>query len=110
MSLFERLILPLGIKPANGWVKWRHSGIPDEEGQEREDARDYAEADRHCKVCTVLSGCYFPSMNMPEYPQHSHCDCMLVSISKPTSQIVAFCAIEKFTGYVFIPEKSKGKN
>lgn len=46
---------------------------------------------------------------MPEYPQHPHCDCMLLSISKPTTQTVAFCAIEKFTGYVFIPENSKGK-
>lgn len=109
MSLFEKIFLPIGTKPASGWIKWRHRGIPDEEGKEREDARNDAERNRHCKVCTVLSGCYFPSFNMPKYPQHPHCDCTLSSISKPTSQATAFCAIEKFTEYVFIPENSNGK-
>ena len=109
MSLFEKIILPIGTKPASGWVKWRHRGIPDEEGAERELARNNAELDKHCKVCTVLSGCYFPSFNMPKYPQHEHCDCMLASISNPNSQAVAFCAVEKFSGYVFDPENSDGK-
>lgn len=101
MSLFEKLILPIGTKPASGWIKWRHSDIPDEEGEEREKARDDAEENRHCKVCTVLSGDYFPTFNMPLYPQHQHCDCMLFSISTPTSQAKANCALEKFTEYVF---------
>lgn len=107
MSLFERLLLPIGTKPANGWVKWRHSGIPDEEGRDREDARDDAERNSHCKVCTVLSGDYFPSFNMPPYRQHPHCDCILISVSKPTA--VADCAIGKFTEYIFKPDNSKGK-
>lgn len=101
MNLFERIILPIGTKPTNGRVKWKRSGIPDEEGREREDARNDAERNRHCKVCTVLSGCYFPSVNMPLYPQHPHCDCMHLSISKPTSQAVANCSMNKFTGYLF---------
>lgn len=101
MSFLERLIMPIGTKPASGWVKWRHFGVPDEEGEARERARADAEDNKHCKVCTVLSGDYFPSFNMPLYPQHPHCDCMLLSISKPTSQAVANCALEKFTGYVF---------
>ena len=42
MSLFERLFLPVGEKPKSGWIKWRHSGIPDEEGAAREKARDKA--------------------------------------------------------------------
>lgn len=109
MSIFEKLVLPIGKKSARGWVKWYHKGIPDEEGDAREQARNQAETQRHCKVCTVLSGDYFPSPNMPPYPQHPHCDCMLFSIDKPASQAVASCAIEKFTKYVFLPENSKGK-
>lgn len=61
------------------------------------------------KMREVLSGDYFPSFNMPLYPQHPHCDCMLFSISKPTSQTVASCALEKFIGYIFRQDKSKGK-
>lgn len=46
---------------------------------------------------------------MPKYPQHDHCDCILTSIVKPTSQVEAFCTIDKFSKYAFIPEKSRGK-
>lgn len=106
MSLFERLIMPIGDKPANGWVKWKHSGIPDEEGKYREDAREDAYVNKHCKVCTVLSGDYFPAFNMPQYP---YCDCLLLSISKPNSQIKSYCDIRKFTYYIFVPENSNGK-
>lgn len=109
MSLFGNLILPIGTKPESGWLKWYHAGIPDEEGKIREDAQDDAKSQRHCEICTVLSGCLFPSQNMPLYPQHAHCDCMLFSVSKPTTQAVAYCAAEKFTGYIFIPENSNGK-
>lgn len=109
MGLFEKLILPVGTKPKSGWIKWRHPGIPDEEGKAREQARKEAELSRHCKICTVLSGDYFPSFNMPLYPQHPHCDCMLMSVSKPASQAVASCALGKFTGYVFLPGNSHGK-
>ncbi len=101
MSVFEKLIMPIGTKPTSGWVKWYHSGIPDEEGEARAAARKVAASSRHCKVCTVLSGDYFPSFNMPVYPQHRHCDCMLFSISKLTLQAKANCALEKFTEYVF---------
>lgn len=101
MSLFEKLVLPIGKKPTRGWVKWYHQCIPDEEGKAREEARKVAETNKHCKICTVLSGCYFDSSVMPQYPQHPHCDCMLFTISKSTSQAVASCAIEKFTGYIF---------
>lgn len=109
MSLFERLIMPIGTKPTNGWVKWKHSGIPDEEGKYREDAREDAYVNKHCKVCTVLSGDYFPAFNMPQYPQHPYCDCLLLSISKPNSQIKSYCDIRKFTYYIFVPENSNGK-
>ena len=109
MSFLERLIMPIGTKPSGGWIKWRHSDIPDEEGEAREKARSEAKRQKHCNVCTVLSGDYFPSFNMPHYPQHPHCDCMLLSISKPASQAIANCALAKFTGYVFLSENSKGK-
>lgn len=109
MSDFERVVLLMDKSPASGWVKRYHSGIPDVEGEERKKARTDAVQQNHCEVCTVLSGCYFPSSNMPQYPQHPHCDCLLFSVGRPTRQAVADCAIEKFTGYVFIPEKSKGK-
>lgn len=109
MSLFERLIMPIGKKPASGLVKWKHRDIPDEEGEAREKAKVDAEAKGHCKMCTVLSGCYFPSFNMPKYPQHAFCDCLLFSISKSNSETKAECALEKFTKYIFIPENSAGK-
>lgn len=109
MSLFERLIMPIGTKPTNGWVKWKHSGIPDEEGRNREDARDDAYVNKHCRICTVLSGDYFPAFNMPQYPQHPYCDCLLLSISKPTSQAVANCPLGKFTDYIFKSDNSNGK-
>lgn len=109
MSLFERLIMPIGTKPTNGWVKWKHSGIPDDVGVAREKARADAAKMRHCKVCTVLSGDYFPAFNMPQYPQHPYCDCLLLSISKPSSQAVANCPLGKFTDYVFKSDNSNGK-
>lgn len=46
---------------------------------------------------------------MPHYPHYPHCDCMLLSISKPASQAIANCSLAKFTGYVFLSENSKGK-
>lgn len=107
MSLFEKIILPIGTKPAGGWVKWKHLGIPDEESEEREKARKDAKLQKHCEVCTVLSGDYFPSFNMPLYKQHPHCDCMLLSISKPIAQANSYCDIRKFTEYIFA-EKYKG--
>lgn len=109
MSLFERLVLPIGTKPKSGWIKWRHLGIPDEEGEEREKARDDLETNRHCKICTALSGDYFPSFNMPLYPQHPFCDCMLMAISKPVTEIFAYCSLGKFTDYIFKRSNSKGK-
>ncbi len=109
MSLFEKLVLPFGTKPASGWVKWYHKGVPDVEGKEREGARKVAETNRHCKICTVLSGDYFPSINIPKYPQHPYCDCKLFSIVKPNLQAFAKCALQKFEGYIFKSDKSKGK-
>lgn len=44
MSFLERLIMPIGTKPSGGWIKWRHSDIPDEEGEAREKARSEAKA------------------------------------------------------------------
>lgn len=100
MSVFGQVLIS-GTKPGNGWVKWHHSGIPDEEGKKRDIARKGAALTNHCETCTALSGCYFPSFNMPLYPQHPNCDCLLFAIVKPISQSKASCAIEKFTDYLF---------
>ncbi len=67
MSLFEQVLFS-GEKSESGWVKWYHKQIPDEEGESRDQARDIAKLAGHCKKCTALSGCYFPSNNMPQYP------------------------------------------
>ena len=101
MSLFEKIVLPIGTKPKSGWIKWYHSGIPDEEGEKRKQAQDDAKILKHCENCTALSGCYFSAKNMPLYPLHPHCDCLVFSISKQISKVVATCALEKFTDYIF---------
>lgn len=92
------------------WVKWYHFGVPDEEGEERESIRDDLADLGHCKICTALSGCYFASDNHPEYPQHLHCDCLLLPISVSEGEITAYCDIRKFTEYIFRFDKSKGKS
>ena len=92
------------------WIKWYHFGVPDEEGSKRESARERLEQYNHCKVCTVLSGCYFVSENHPKYPQHLHCDCLLLPTAVSEDKVTAYCDIRKFTEYIFRFDNSKGKN
>ena len=92
------------------WVKWYHFGVPDEEGEERESIREHSASVGHCKICTALSGCYFASNNHPAYPQHPHCDCLLLPISVSEGEVTAYCDIRKFTEYIFRFDKSKGKS
>ena len=100
MSKLLKLIFD-NFKVKSGWAKWYHYGIPDQIGKEREEARNFAEINKHCAICTVLSGCYFQRQNMPMFPRHIHCDCMLFSIKKPVGNAQAECALEKFTEYIF---------
>lgn len=83
------------------WVKWYHEGIPDEEGEDREKARETAETTNHCKPCTSISGCFFidTEKTCPINPHHLHCHCKKLSL-KPTA-VTAICDIRKFTNYIF---------
>lgn len=110
MSNFKSFIMTIGAKPKGGWVKWLHFSVPDDEGSDRDKARKKLELLNHCKVCTGLSGCFFPASNMPLHPQHPNCDCVLLSIATPVEKAEAYCAIEKFTGYIFSDKySSNGK-
>ena len=91
----------------NGWVKWYHFAVPDEEGQERNDARSNLETLGHCKECSVLSGCYFVKHKLPKKKAegkgllHPNCDCKLFNIQNPAKQVSSVCDINKFINYVF---------
>lgn len=91
------------------WIKWFHKGVPDEEGEEREKAREKLAKLRHCEPCTALSGCFFVFEIKPDYPQHIHCDCLLIPIAVSYGDINAYCKIDKMTGYLFRYDNSGGK-
>lgn len=105
MTLFDNFVYKNGEIVDIGFVKWVHWGVPDEEGEEREEYRNGLEYLRHCKPCTALSGCYFVKSKLPNKKAegdgllHPHCDCKLENIAKPT--VKAYCDIRKFSGYVF---------
>ena len=105
MGIFDNFIYKDGEIVDNSWVKWFHWGIPDEEGATRDKARDWLKGLGHCSPCTVLSGCYFVKSKLPEKLAegngllHPNCDCSLKNISTPI--ISVYCAIGKFSGYVF---------
>ena len=92
------------------WIKWHHAGVPDEEGEEREEEREILANLSHCKKCTALSGCYFMWNNKPTYPQHIYCDCLLLPVSVSYDSLTAYCDIRKLTEYIFRYDNSRGKN
>ena len=92
------------------WVKWYHFGVPDEEGEKRKLKQEDLALLSHCKNCTALSGCYFISSNHPTYPQHFHCDCLLLPVSVSYDSLTAYCDIRKLTEYIFRYDNSRGKN
>lgn len=96
---------------SNDWIKWVHSGVPDEENDEREKIRDKLNIYRHCLICTGLSGCFFPDLNEPRYKPHDYCDCEVYPIIQPKYISEAYCDLRKFTKYIFTNTiDSKGKN
>lgn len=105
MTLFDNFVYKNGEIVDIGFVKWVHWGVSDEEGEEREEHREDWARMGHCKPCTALSGCYFVKSNLPKKKAegdgllHPHCDCQLENIAKPT--VKAYCAVGKFSGYVF---------
>lgn len=106
MGVFDNFVYKNGKIVDNGFVKWIHWGVPDEEGKERERKRENLEELKHCKPCTALSGCYFVKSKLPnnatkEGLLHPHCDCKIKEIAIPREQITASCPIEKFTEYIF---------
>ena len=109
MKIFDDFVYKDGEIVDNSWVKWFHSGVPDEEGEERERQRKQLAFFLHCLCCTALSGCYFAKNNKPK--KHSNCDCFEFSIPKPTIKARAVCDIRKFTEYIFNEKyANKGKN
>ena len=83
------------------WIKWHHGGVPDVEGELRDKIRKKLSLLGHCKPCTALSGCYFGVEKKPDYPQHPSCDCFLLPVAVTYGNVVAYCNITKFTGYIF---------
>lgn len=85
----------------DGWIKWFHSGIPDEPEWQRKIVRAIAALFGHCMECTALSGCYFKDdiSRCPERLRHTNCDCEKINTGAPRA--VAYCDINKFTGYIF---------
>lgn len=63
----------------------------------------------HCLICTGLDGCYFCENIMPEFPQHSKCDCKKKRIQgvKVKNLANVYCDVNKFLKYVF---SDKGKS
>ncbi|MBR2614640.1 MAG: hypothetical protein IKC71_03475 [Clostridia bacterium] len=61
--------------------------------------------------CDKFHECYFIVKQMPKYPQHSNCRCLLKKISKPVPNITAnaTCDFQKFAGYVFSDKYRDGK-
>ena len=111
MGIFNNFAYKDGEIIDNNWVKWFHWGVPDEEGREREEARKRLKGLGHCSPCTVLSWCYFVKSRLPKKKTegdgllHPYCDCSLKSVLNPI--IKAYCAIEKFSGYIFSEKYSK---
>lgn len=105
MGIFDNFVYKDGEIIDNSFVKWFHWGVPDEEGENRDKARDWLKGLGHCSPCTVLSGCYFVKSRLPKKKAegdgllHPHCDCALKSVLNPT--LKTYCATEKFSGYIF---------
>ena len=111
MRIFDNFVYKDGEIVDNNWVKWFHWGVPDEEGKEREEARKRLKGLGHCSPCTILSGCYFVKSRLPKKIAegdgllHPYCDCSLKKVLHPN--IKAYCAMEKFSGYIFSEKYAK---
>ena len=115
MSLFENFVYKNGEIVDNNWVKWKHSSVPDDEGEQRNKIRARLAELRHCEECTALSGCYFVKSLLPRKKDDSkgllykNCQCYLSNRVKP--KFTAFCDLRKFENYVFSDKyKDNGKN
>ncbi len=109
MGLFDTFIYKKGKIVNENFIKRIHRGVPDQEGDERENIRNNLAMLRHCKPCTALSGCYFANNNKPK--THFYCDCNESAIETPYEQSVAERDIRKFSEYVFNEKyKVNGKN
>lgn len=61
----------------------------------------------HCAACVNLNGCCFPKNNMPIYPHHQNCHCLLEPVTNINFK--AECRLDKFTNYAFIPREKDDK-
>lgn len=61
--------------------------------------------------CDKFDGCYFIVKNMPQYPQHPRCQCIISNIAQPIPNETAFasCDIREFTDYIFSVNNNNGK-
>lgn len=99
----------LQIFDSDSWIQFIHEGLlPAYTSQEK--AKNVIEGNlsNHCAICRNINRCCFPKNNMPKYPLHPNCHCILVDIEKP--QVTVECPEEKFERYVFSPKyEYKGK-
>ena len=115
MNMFDNLIRidKNGNLIYNNWIEWDHFLIPNKPEWFRTLLRNIMVLLKHCMNCTSLDGCYLVETNMPNQPLHKNCDCdkKNINFSKVKAKANSYCAIEKFTEYVFKNTKdSKGKN
>lgn len=114
MNIFEGIVQTNqnGDLIYNQWIEWKHFLVPNKPDFKRELFRNLLLVFNHCRPCTALSGCYFVTNNMPNYPLHENCDCELNDLTfiKVSNLAYAKCDIRKFTNYVFSDDnKSNGK-
>lgn len=89
MNMFDDLIKidNKGNMVHDQWIEWKHVSFGSD----------------HCLVCLALDKCWFNDSLKPMLPQHEHCHCRKITISRPIANINshASCDIKKFTDYIF---------
>ena len=89
----ENLLKNFVLLKEDDWVKW------------------IAQLNEWRDDCDKFNGCYFVVKQMPMYPQHLRCKCLLLKIAKPIPNLTAIASVDirKFTDYVFSDNYIDGK-
>lgn len=91
------------ILDSESWIRIIHYGLkPAYTSAEKKNNVENENVRLHCAICRNLNCCCFPKNNVPAYPSHPNCHCVLVDIVKP--QITADCPKDKFEKYLFSPK------
>ncbi|MGN1040959.1 MAG: DUF6883 domain-containing protein [Candidatus Fimimonas sp.] len=109
MNVFDKIRdKVLSLFDNSGWIKWIHpKTMPAHTSEMKQQNIEYSKESNHCATCLNLNGCCFPKNNLPVYPHHYGCHCRLETATNINFK--AECPIEKFTDYIFDPNKNRGK-